>query len=263
MSEREKHDTPDKPLRSLSSRGESLELRRHYLQNLVHELSSPLTPLLGYLKLFEKRSLGELTDLQALCLGRMNRSAGRLQRILEDFSNLLQMESGMYEPQPLPVELDTVVSKALKRNEALIEESQIEVLVEPAPPSGIVLMGDQSKLIAAVDHLVSNALKFNSAGGKIMIRCEPVADGRVQIEVFDTGIGLQTDDRDRVFDPFYQFDHSETRRFEGAGLGLSLVKWVVEIHGGTIRLESPPSEQPERHFFRGVRAILELPVKDG
>ncbi len=261
MSDREKHDTPDKPLRSLSSREESLELRRHYLQNLVHELSSPLTPLLGYLKLFEKRSLGDLTELQQTCLGRMNRSAGRLQRILEDFSNLLQMESGMYEPQPLPVELDTVISRALKHNESLIEDSKIEVLIEPPPPTGLTLVGDQSKLIAAVDHLVSNSLKFNSAGGKIMIRCQPISGGRVRIEVFDTGIGLQTDDRERVFDPFYQFDHSETRRFEGAGLGLSLVKWVVEIHGGTIRLESPPSEQPDGHFFRGVRAILELPIQ--
>ena len=258
--------TPGKPLRSLSDGEESLELRRHYLQNLVHELSTPLTPLLGYLKLFERQSLGELNELQQRCFERMNRSATRLRRILEDFSLLLQIESGMYEPEPIPVDLAEVAQTALGKYESDAKDRSIEILVEPSREPEIWVTGDEEKLVAAVGHLLSNGLKFNSGGGKLLVRWGVIAEqplATARLEVFDTGIGIEHEDLERVFDPFFQSDHSETRRFGGAGLGLSIIKWIAKVHDGSISLESPPQEQPPGHFFRGVRAVLDLPLRPG
>ena len=248
---------------SLSSGDESLELRRHYLQNLVHELSTPLTPLLGYLKLFERQSLGELSELQQRCFVRMNRSATRLQRILEDLSLLLQIESGMYEPEPVPVDFADVIRTALQHFEKDAADRQIEILVDEPGGTEICVTGDEQKLVTAVEHIISNGLKFNSGGGKLFVRWRVVENPipTARLEVFDTGIGIDGENLERVFAPFYQSDHSETRRFGGAGLGLAIIRWIAKVHDGSIMLESPPSEQPDGHFFRGVRAILELPIR--
>jgi signal transduction histidine kinase len=250
------------PLQTLRSSESSPQLRRHYLQNLVHELSSPLTPLLGYLQLFNNGSLGELTGLQQRSMERMHHAANRLQWLLDDVASLLQMESGMYQIEPTPLSLALIIEHAIDRTREMAEEQKIEVLLEMSLGDETV-RGDEPKLCSAFEHLVSNGLKFNSAGGKLMIRGGTVLDAgphRVRIEIFDSGIGIKAEDMDRVFEPFFQSDHSTTRRFEGAGLGLPLVRWIIEGHEGTIELESPPSVQPEGHFFRGVRAIVELPL---
>ena len=100
------------------------ELRRQYLQNVVHELSTPLTPLLGYLKLFQKGSLGEVSDLQRRCLDRMTHAANRLHRILEDLSYLLQMESVVYRPVTEPVNVGDLVRRAIEETRSNAEEEK-------------------------------------------------------------------------------------------------------------------------------------------
>lgn len=257
---------PVEPLSALAGGEETLELRRHYLQNLVHELATPLTPLLGYIRLFQNRALGDLNELQNRCVHRMHRSAIRLRRLLDDFSHLLQMESGMYRPEPLRVSLHDLVIRALHETAFDAEDETIEVIApDEEEIDRLWIEGDEQKLTKALEHLLLNALKFNSAGGKLLLRLarDPVGgrDG-VAIEVFDTGVGIPAEDVKQVFEPFFQCDHSETRRFQGAGLGLALVRWIAEVHGGSIEIESPPKEQPEGHFFRGVRAILRLPLAD-
>ncbi|MBN1946518.1 MAG: HAMP domain-containing histidine kinase, partial [Bradymonadales bacterium] len=241
---------------------ERLRLTRHYLQNLVHELSSPLTPLLGYLKLFQNKALGELTPLQQRCLASMQVSATRLTHLLDDLGTLLAMESGTYRLQPHPVDLVEIVHRALDHQGESAQNASIDILREIEPGEKTVL-GDEVRLLSALGHLVSNGLKFNSPGGKLLVRVQSLEQGSgrwVRVETFDSGIGIQSEELEQVFQPFYQTDHTSTRRFGGAGLGLALVKRTIEIHGGTVWLESPPKVQPEGHFFRGVRAVVDLPL---
>jgi two-component system, NarL family, sensor histidine kinase BarA len=251
----------ERSLRTIASLDASPELRQHYLHNLVHELATPLTPLLGYLTLFERGSLGELTPLQARCLGSMRHAATRLHRVLDDLGHLLQMEAGTYRLQPEPIALRELVERALEETAAQASEQQLDVIREVSAEGQI--LGDETRLRIALQHLLWNGIKFNTAGGKLMVRTSVVEEegARVaRIEVFDTGIGIKAEDLERVFEPFYQSDHGSTRRFEGAGLGLSFVHWIVGLHGGRIELQSPPSEQPKKHFFRGVRALVTLPL---
>jgi signal transduction histidine kinase len=261
MSSTKENLAPERPLRTIASLDASPELRQHYLHNLVHELATPLTPLLGYLTLFERGSLGELTPLQARCLTSMQHAAARLHRVLDDLGYLLQMEAGSYRLQPEPLSLRELVEQALDETEDQAAEQQIEVIRDLAADGQI--LGDESRLCTALKHLIWNGLKFNTAGGKLMLRTSVVSEGDLgfgRVEVLDTGIGIKCDELERVFEPFYQCDHGSTRRFEGAGLGLSFVHWIIGLHGGRIELESPPAEQPDKHFFRGVRAIVTLPL---
>jgi len=254
------NDAPTiEPLQALSDAKESAEVRRHYLQNLVHELSSPLTPLIGYISLFEKQSIGPLSELQERCVGRMSRCAERLRRVLDDVGDVLNMEAGTYRHGAVAVNLGEVMRQVLEDVSDDAEEGSIEILTDfPSNLSQITIPGDERRLLSALRHLLWNAIKFNSAGGKALVQL--VANNEhVRIDVLDTGVGVSPDAMSRIFEPFYQSDHSETRQFGGAGLGLTIVDWVTKLHGGDITIESPPVEQPEGHFFRGVRATLTLP----
>ena len=254
-----KKDLPFAPIGASSSDSDSSELRRHYLQNLVHELSTPLTPLLGYVRLFQNQSLGELNDLQSRCLERMRHAAERLRRTLDEVTYLLQLESGMFEIEPTPVNFHELLQRAFDRLKEHADEVEIEVLFELDPNVGEVT-GDETTLRLAVEHLISNGLKFNSPGGKLLIRTSRTSPQTTQLELYDSGIGIGEMEIERVFEPFYQCDLKATRRFEGSGLGLPLAKWIIELHGGVLTLESPPEKQPEGHYFRGVCARVELPV---
>lgn len=254
-----KTDLPFAPMGASSSNSDSSELRRHYLQNLVHELSTPLTPLLGYVKLFQNQSLGELNELQNRCLERMRHAAERLRRTLDEVTYLLQFESGMFKIEPTPVKFHDIVKRALVTLKEHADEVEIEVLIE-LDPNVEEIMGDETTLQMAVEHLISNGLKFNSPGGKLLIRTSGSGPHTARLEIYDSGIGIDDKELERVFEPFYQCDVKATRRFEGSGLGLPLAKWIIELHGGVLNIESPPKKQPKGHYFRGVCARVELPV---
>jgi signal transduction histidine kinase len=248
-------------LAALSDEQRPDEVRRQYLQNLVHELSTPLTPLVGYLALFEKQSLGPLNELQGRCVSRMRRAVSRLQRVVDDVGALLQMESGTYRLEPVPLDLRAPLREALELVAEQARDDSIELIMEAAD-GPVWVAGDAPKLRDVFAHLLWNAIKFNSAGGKVLVRI-----GRrgmhVIVECFDTGVGIPEADLQRVFEPFFQSDQTATRQFGGAGLGLTIVAWIVDLHGGSVQLEAPPSEQPGGHFFRGVRAIVALPGAEG
>lgn len=251
------------PLRALSSSETSVELRRTYLRNLIHELSTPLTPLLGYLKLFRDGSLGRLSPRQSGCIDTMWHAAARLEHVLTDLSYLLELESDTYHLVPKPVRLAGLVDQAIDAHRRDASEDQIEILLD-LDESDPAVPGDEPRLAAALRHLVANAIKFNSPGGKLLIRSGRTEDGRrIRLEIFDTGVGIPPSDLDHVFDAFYQADHTSTRRFGGAGLGLHLADRVIRAHLGRLELESPPSVQPQGHYFRGVRAVVELPLEEG
>ena len=254
-----KKDLPFPPIGAPACATDGNEERRHYLQNLVHELSTPLTPLLGYVKLFQNQSLGELNDLQCRCLDRMRHSAERLRRTLDGVTYLLQLESGMFEIEPTPVGFHEILQRALELLREQADEAEIEVLLELDPNIKDVT-ADETTLQLALEHLISNGLKFNSPGGKLLIRTRQLTPQTNQIELYDSGIGIREPEIERVFEPFYQCDLKATRRFEGSGLGLPLAKWIIELHGGVLTIDSPPKEQPEGHYFRGVCARVELPV---
>ncbi|MCA9565758.1 MAG: hypothetical protein KC561_19810 [Myxococcales bacterium] len=257
MEDRDK--TLSEPLSALAGSA-PIELRRDYLQNVLHELATPLTPLIGYIKLLRSQSVGELNELQGKCVDNMHRSVTRLNRLLDDLGHLLQMASGLYSPEPLEFDFRMVIQASLAVFEPDAEAEKIELLVQ-LPDHPVPVVGDEAKLKYAIGHLLSNAIKFNSAGGKVFVRLLTENEGAsATLEVFDSGVGIRTEDLARVFEPFFQADHSATRQFGGSGVGLTLAQWVFSMHRGELGIESPPTAQPTGHFFRGIRAFVTLPT---
>jgi len=233
-------------------------LRSQYLQNVTHELLTPLTPLAGYVNLLRAGTLGPLTDKQRRCLETMRRSIDRLQRLIESLTDLAHLEGGELSVSRAPVSLPGVIALAKKYCAEAIADRKID-LREIVAETGTAML-DERLVMRAVAHLLDNAVKFSSVGGTVAVECARDEDGDVCFSVYDSGSGIPPGFAERVFEPFQQVDGSPTRRYGGAGLGLSIVRHVASAHGGRVWIESPPSQQPQGDVtFRGTRAVLKLP----
>lgn len=218
-----------------------------FLTNMSHELRTPLNAIIGFSELILDKQCGDLTPQQEEFLGDVVHSARDLFLLINDLLDLTNIEAGKLElrlsevplRELLPRSITIVKEKAHKHNIKLsYEEEQI--------PASII--ADERKLKQIIYNLLANALKFTPDGGKVSLRSES-ADGFVKISIEDSGIGIKDKDLQRIFDPFEQADSSLSRRFQGSGIGLSLTRNMVELHGGRIWAESEGEGKGTRFSF--------------
>ena len=234
-------------------------LRAQYLQNVTHELLTPLTPLMGYVKLLRSAGLGPLTEKQGRALETMRRSLDRLHRLIESLTDLAHLEGGETTAARSSVAPSVLVERAIEYCAEAIAERRIEIRPLVAELGGASL--DERMVTRALSHMVDNAVKFSSVGGVVLVEALRDADGELCFSVYDSGAGIPPGFIDRVFEPFQQVDGTTTRMFGGAGLGLAIVRHVATAHGGRVWAESPPGRQPEGGaVFRGTRVVLKLPA---
>jgi signal transduction histidine kinase len=214
------------------------QLKNEFLQNVSHELRTPLGIIHGYIELLKDGTLGDLGSQQQESLDIVSRRVKMLRNMVEDFTTILDAETR--EVMPEPVDLARLVRASVEDFEASFEQAGLELIVSVAgdvPP----VLGNDTHLRRVLDNLVGNALKFTPRGGSITVRLGR-QDTDVLLEVIDTGIGIPEEQLDRIFERFYQVDGTATRRYGGTGLGLALVKEIVEAHGGEIAVESQVGE---------------------
>lgn len=215
--------------------------KSQFLANMGHELRTPLTAMRGSLTLLG-RLLGEAVPAQA---GRMLDLAAsnseRLVRIIEDILYLQSVQSGSVEPKLAPVSLRTLVEEVAAGFETPREDGRVALRLEV--PDGLPpVETDGDKLREVLRRLLENALRFTGEGS-VTVRAA-VADGPhpVRVEVADTGIGIPADRLEAVFEPFEQADNSDTRKYGGVGLGLTIARALCERLGGRLEVESRPGE---------------------
>lgn len=210
-------------------------MKDEFLATLSHELRTPLNGMLGWTKMLRTKKLNEATAAKALEI--VDRNTQSLSRIIEDLLDVSRIITGKLRLTRRPVELSGVVEAAVDaiRPAADAKEIGIECLLDRF--AGTVL-GDPDRLQQVVWNLLSNAIKFTPKGGFVEVRLECV-DSHVQIQVSDTGQGISPDFLPYVFDRFRQADSSITRSVGGLGLGMAIVRHLVELHGGTVKAESP------------------------
>jgi signal transduction histidine kinase len=206
--------------------------RRNLTADVAHELRTPLTVLRANLQALldgvypltqeEIQSLMDQTDL--------------LSRLVNDLHELAQAEARQLHINRQPVDLRQVVESAAQPFETMAENHQVR-LICAVPPEPLVVAGDANRLQQVVNNLLQNALVHTPGGGEIEIRLAPV-DGSARITVRDTGSGIAPEHLPHVFDRFYRADRSRARATGGAGLGLTIVKAIVELHGGSVRASS-------------------------
>lgn len=224
-------------------------LKSEFVNTVSHELRTPLTSIMGYLSLVLAGTAGPLQEQQREFLEVVSRNTNRLANLINDLLDIQRIESGRIPVQLTPTSLASVVTQVAETFRVQAEQKGLSFTVnvpEDVPP----IRADQDRLTQIIANLVSNAVKYTREGGVTI--SVSAADDRVEIEVTDTGIGISPADQKRIFEKFYRAEHPYVREVGGTGLGLPIVRTMVEEHGGELRLESQPG--------RGSRFIVSFPA---
>jgi|Deesub1362A_J573_1020465.scaffolds.fasta_scaffold05607_3 PAS domain S-box-containing protein len=223
------------------------ELKSNIIANVTHELRTPITIAKGAIELaMDEKDLEEINRLLKMALNALV----RLNFIVGDLVEAAKMERGEVELKLGAVNVGQVIGAVVDEFQPMFIKDRLRVRVEVEkglPPA----KADYKELRHVLRNLVSNAIKFNRDGGEIGIEAREVED-MIEVCVSDTGIGIPEDKLDKIFERFYQIDSSPTRRYGGTGMGLAIVKEVVEAHGGRVTVES--------ELGKGSRFCFTLPV---
>jgi signal transduction histidine kinase len=212
------------------------QVKANLISNISHELRTPLAHLKGYVELLADGDLGTLSEEQSDAIKVMRRATDRLNQLIED---LIEFSTASREGLSLniePISASDIISNVLQKSQEKAQKAGVnlhsEVAADLAP-----IRGDMERLSWAVYQLVDNGIKFTPSGGDVNIRAQS-ADTGIFFEIEDTGIGIPDERIEEIFEPFHQLDGSPTRRYGGTGLGLSLVKLILEAHGSSLDVES-------------------------
>ena len=222
--------------------------KSEFLANMSHELRTPLNHIMGFTGLILERHCGDLNRTQEEYLRNVLESSGHLLSLINDILDLSKVEAGKLELEIKELRIRDLLESSLGMVRELAQKQGTSVKAELDGVPDIIL-ADERRLRQVLYNLLSNALKFTPKSGEILLSAtfesglsnadrEVGAPGWLQISVSDTGIGLKKEDLERIFKPFEQGENSASRRYQGTGLGLSLTRRLVELHGGRIWAES-------------------------
>ena len=209
-------------------------LKDEFLATLSHELRTPLNAILGYARLLRAGAI--TADKTARALEIVERNAATLTQLVDDILDVSRVISGKVRLNIQPVDLPTVVRNAVESLQPAVEAKGLR-LQPVIDPQAAPISGDPDRLQQIVWNLVSNAVKFTAKGGRIQVRLER-NDSHVDVVVSDTGVGIKPEFLPHIFERFRQADSTPTRQYGGLGLGLAIVRHLVELHGGTVEAAS-------------------------
>jgi len=211
-----------------------------FLANMSHELRTPLNAIIGFSEVLIEKMFGEVNEKQLDYLNDIHSSGKHLLSLINDILDLSKIEAGRMELDVGEFDVRGALQNALTLVKERAQRSGVELALEVDPALG-AFRADERKFKQIMLNLLSNAVKFTPAGGKVSVRARP-ADSALEVAVADTGVGIVPEDQEAVFEEFRQVGRDYTKKAEGTGLGLALVRKFVELHGGAIRLESAPGK---------------------
>jgi signal transduction histidine kinase len=212
------------------------QLKANFIANVSHELRTPLTHIKGYNALMLDGTLGPVSGQQREALTVTGNAIGRLEGLINDLISYAAAARGELALNLRPVSLTMLVLQVLQRSQAKADRQQVR-LTHTLRPDLPLVVADEEKLYWILLQLADNAIKFTPGGGQVVIGADADAQ-RVRLAVKDTGIGIPANRLEDVFEPFRQLDGSSTRRYGGTGLGLALVRRIVEAHGSRVEVDT-------------------------
>jgi len=213
------------------------QMKSQFLAHMSHELRTPLNAIIGFSEILEDKTFGPMNERQARYIQNILKSSRHLLSLINDILDLTKVEAGRMEPISTEFHLQDCLRLTLDVLDPLARSKGIELFRELSDDFPIV-QADEGRMRQILLNLLSNAIKFTSQGGKVTVIVDLVENDVVQVQVADTGIGIKKEHQDIIFSEFRQVDESYARRYEGTGLGLALTKRLVELHGGSIWVES-------------------------
>lgn len=222
---------------ALQRLSELSQMKSNFVSNISHELRTPLTHVKGYLELLVTESLGTISDEQRHALQVSQRATTKLESMIEDLIMFSLASRGEMSMKLERVDIRRIISLAAKSALPKAEERGVQVLVSAVDGLPVV-QADPEKIGWVVNQLIDNGIKFTPSGGSVIIAIKEEGSNLVIISVTDTGIGIPSDRLKEIFEPFHQLDGSSTRHFGGTGLGLSLVRQIIEAHGSMLDVQS-------------------------
>jgi signal transduction histidine kinase len=237
------------------------QLKSNFLATVSHELRTPLTSIIGFSEMLAKGIAGPLNEEQTEYANTILERGEELLRLITQVLEMSKMEVGTMRLSLASVELSDVVARAFSAASISADRARVHLVQELDPEIPRVVV-DADKIQQVLINLISNAIKFNRPDGQVIVRAElapmrrpfeedffgeEIADA-LRVSVSDTGIGIPEDQLSRIFDAFYQVDASSTRQHGGAGLGLSIVRKLIEAHGGEVWADSIIGAGTTFHF---------------
>lgn len=244
----------EKKTRQLEEQNKELEkasrAKSEFLARMSHELRTPLNVIMGFAELMLDEVPGKINEEQRQCLEDILNSSRDLLGLINEVLDLSKVEAGKVELKLKNINLSEVVQSVASAMMALISQRKqsLELKLDKGLPP---LRADEARLRQVLFNLLGNASKFTPDGGRIMVEAQ-ARDGFCQISVSDNGLGIRKEELSQIFEPFYQAEASLARERRGTGLGLTLVKEIVEMHGGRIWVES--------EYGKGSNFIFTLPL---
>lgn len=222
---------------ALQRLSELSQMKANFVANISHELRTPLTHVKGYLELLVTESLGAISTEQRHAIQISQRSAAKLESLIEDLIMFSLASRGEMSMKLEKVDIRRIISLAAASASNKAEERGVQVLVAAADTIPDV-QADPEKIGWVVNQLLDNGIKFTPSGGRIVITLKEEGGNLVAISIADTGIGIPSSRLREIFEPFHQLDASSTRSYGGTGLGLSLVRQIIEAHGSLLDVQS-------------------------
>lgn len=222
-----------------------------FLANVSHELRTPLNAILGFSDVMRHQLKGPIGNNAYRDYAEdIHASGEHLLRLIDNIIDLSRIEVGAWELNPAPTDLRDATEEVLRFLQPLAQQRGLEMTVDLSAAPGVIL-ADRRAISQIVTNLVGNAIKFTDRGGRISVRWWQGDSGSALFGVADTGVGIATADLETIILPFERGRDPATRRREGSGLGLAIVKSLVDLHGGSLDIDSSPGE--------GTRVTVVLP----
>ncbi len=223
--------------RALERLSELSQMKANFVSTISHELRTPLTHIKGYIELMLSESLGPITPEQKHALQVSQQAATRLESLINDLIMFSLASRGELSLRLEAVDIARLANLSVRSAEpkARSREVSVHAVLDPDLPR---VQADSQKIAWVLGQLLDNAIKFTAAGGRVVLKVSRETANLVMISVSDTGVGIPPHRIEEIFEPFHQLDGSSTRKYGGTGIGLSLVRQIVEAHGSVLEVIS-------------------------